>query len=181
MQSAVTSALVQPLNEIAQQLQLTCRSGNCTWPTFDSLAVCSSCNDVHSYLNMSAVDIYNLYLVNFLSLDVSGEVRSGTPISRPTLPNGLFIDTSVQMTTFGTGNPHNTVTMQDVDTLIWSMSVLREKQVHQQWRNLSASAYEAVECALSYCARQYSSEVVNNRLEETSYPVKNVMRAQGSW
>lgn len=175
LQSAVTSALVQPMDEIVQQLQLHCQSGNCTWPAFTSLGVCSSCTDVHSYLKTSESK-EPLYM--FLSPDNAGSSYSPSGIPQPTLPNGLHIDSSVQMTTFGTGNPGKTVSMSNVNTLIWSMTMLREKTTTSK---RASPEYEAIECGLRYCVEEHKTEVTSNSIKDTANIVKGATRASNSW
>lgn len=175
VQSAVASALVSPMDDIRQQLRLNCRSGNCTWPAFESIAVCSTCNDVHSYLTSTPTEDV---LWQFLSFANYGTVVRSSNFSRPTLPNGLVIDESVNMTTLGTGDPGKTVSMGNIDTLIWSMTFL--KAISDTDRE-SLSSYEAYECALRYCVENYESAVVDNQVQETMSIVKSATRNPGSW
>ena len=46
MQAAVLSGMTAKLSPIVQQTPYNCPSGNCTFPEFYSLAMCSSCADV---------------------------------------------------------------------------------------------------------------------------------------
>lgn len=45
-QAAVLYGLSTSEMNVNQQLSATCPSGNCTWPPYLSLGVCSACNDV---------------------------------------------------------------------------------------------------------------------------------------
>lgn len=55
MTSAVLSGLTQSDTVVAQQTKHNCPSGNCTWDTFQSLAVCSACTDLTNRLNRVVV------------------------------------------------------------------------------------------------------------------------------
>ncbi|KAL1623316.1 hypothetical protein SLS56_008316 [Neofusicoccum ribis] len=110
------------------------------------------------------------------------------------LPNGLFIDNqdswqwgassngAMMMTTYGTGNASKTVSMQDLDTLIWSLGILKVSpnptNDTAEWPDLPVSA---TECALYYCINRYDTTVRNGTLHETATPVADAKRAVDSW
>lgn len=124
------------VNNIVQQLSFHCTTGNCTWDMYQSLAVCSICNDVSSEMVAleSEGSIFN---------DLQNAWGEDAPPSNNTsfrLPNGLSIDNIpgaqfvgnksavnssipgvVLMTTYGTGNASETNTLQHINTLIWGM------------------------------------------------------------
>ncbi|KAK6600855.1 hypothetical protein H4I95_07837 [Botrytis cinerea] len=193
MQSAVLYGLTQPTEMITQQLPHTCTSGNCTWDAFESLSVCSVCNDLSD--NVVEYRDYN-YLYTYLQTSGIGILEMGTAFR---LPNGLFIDGfdgwnyttkyvslkipgGIFMTTYGTGNTSETVSLQDIDTLIWAMTFLKvhppQNGLNQTWPNLDI---EARECGLYYCVNQYNSTLSNSTLSEDVSEVTSAKRDPDSW
>lgn len=189
MQSAVLYGLSQPLKNTIQQLPFNCPSGNCTWPAYESLAVCSTCNDVTSSLEQ-VTDMGAQYV--YLMDDADAAYASNGTAFR--LPNVLFIDNldgwqwgttkhgAMMMTTFGTGNASKTVTMKSLDTLIWAVSILKASanptNASATWPNLPVAA---TECALHYCVNRHSTSVRNGTLTETITPLPSATRDPSSW
>lgn len=199
MQSAILFGLDQPLKNVVQQGAFNCPTGNCTWPEYESLAICNSCVDITDKLERHTTNI-----------GLSALLATDNPAARVTfggntafrLPNGLFIENdngwvytedvnegdnddiygAVMMTTLGTGNASKTVSMQDLDTLIWAMSMIR---VTQDPTNSSAAwpdlPHSAMECALHYCINNYSAEVKSGILQENVTKIKDAVRAADSW
>lgn len=199
MQSAILFGLDQPLKNVVQQGAFTCPTGNCTWPAYESLAVCSSCVDITDKLERHAS---NIGLYGLLATDNPGLAVTFEGNTAFRLPNGLFIENdngwvyneeinkganddvfgAVMMTTLGTGNASKTVSMQDLDTLIWAMSMIR---VTEDKTNSSAAwpdlPHSAMECALHYCVNSYSAAVKDGILQENATKVVDATRASDSW
>lgn len=199
MQSAILFGLDQPLKNVVQQGAFNCPTGNCTWPEYESLAICNSCVDITDKLERHTT---NIGLSALLATDnpAATVTLGGNTAFR--LPNGLFIENdngwvytedideganddiygAVMMTTLGTGNASNTVSMQNLDTLIWAMSMIR---VTQDATNSSAAwpdlPHSAMECALHYCINSYSAEVKSGILQENVTRVEDAVRASDSW
>ena len=174
MTSAVLSGLTQPDTLVAQQTKYNCPSGNCTWDTFQSLAVCSACIDITDRL------IRNI--VPFVRLTTCFD----TPVNLTvfSLPNGLNLTNVLEkeppiawMTGFGTGNESQSISFGSKDTLIWSMTMIRVLDPDEVWSN---SSVIAVECGLWYCVRNYDSMVKDGNLIEVVSPVTS-MRSHNSW
>ncbi|KAI9898035.1 hypothetical protein N3K66_006395 [Trichothecium roseum] len=105
-----------------------------------------------------------------------------------------------EMTAYGTGNPNKTVTMQDLDTMIWSTSVIYMDEIQrdqmtsewadshpdqdpraQEWNYWPGSPVVAKECALYYCVKSIKATLEGNSLYETSEEVLGAVRKPGSW
>ncbi|KAF7541976.1 hypothetical protein G7Z17_g11847 [Cylindrodendrum hubeiense] len=97
------------------------------------------------------------------------------------------------MTSFGTGNPNKTNSLQDIDTLIWSMSViypdvdwvnstspdLRDDSSHLvKWPDVRLNA---MECAIHYCVQTIDSAVEGNQLMENIEEATDAIRDPDSW
>lgn len=84
---------------------------------------------------------------------------------------------------FGTGNPNKTNTMRDIDTLIWSMSVIYPDI---EVVNASSSLWpdvrlQATECALYYCVKDVSSSMEGNQLLENITEATDAVGDPESW
>ncbi|MCJ1347113.1 hypothetical protein MMC31_005334 [Peltigera leucophlebia] len=176
MKSAVFYGLSQPDSLISQQTQRSCSSGNCTWDTFTSLAVCSGCNDLTNKIEIEKVNPDEYPLV--FSLDISNDViLEHSVTTKYRLPNGLSGDSSIQMTAYGTSNETESVSFTSHDTLIWSMTMMNFTVKEEPTASVSVSA---IECGLWYCVNSYKSAVKDGNLTETIEfaPSK---RKPGSW
>ncbi|ESZ92361.1 hypothetical protein SBOR_7271 [Sclerotinia borealis F-4128] len=193
MQSAVLYGLTHSIEMTTQQLPHTCTSGNCTWNAFESLSVCNVCNDLSD--RVVEYRDYNVLYSDLQTDNGIGIKEMGTAFR---LPNGLFIDgfdgwnytdkyTSLKlpggvfMTTYGTGNASETVSLQDIDTLIWAMTFLKvhpPQNASVVWPNLPL---EARECGLYYCVNRHESNFVNGTLSEEISEVTSAKRDPDSW
>lgn len=199
MQSSILYGLDQSLPNVIKQGTFTCASGNCTWPAFESLAICSRCSDLTDTLERLVTDA-RLYTVLETDNGAASITKDGGTAFR--LANGLYIDNSngwvyglineggsddifgaVMMTSFGTSNASETVTMSDLDdTLIWAESMIRitpdAANASAVWPNLPVSA---TECALHYCINRYTPTVVNGTLQVETETVSDATRETASW
>ena len=186
VQSSILYGLAQPsVSRIQQQLPVACASSNCTWPSFESLAICSICNRVDS-------DLKRFRSQGLLYLEMEHN-NNGARAGNGTgyiLPNGLIIDNLddevgvVGMTTLGTMNPGETVSLQHLDAMIWSMSFIKRGKIDmndtsgRHWPDIPVTA---TECALFYCVNRYQPAIVNGVLNETTSRVDKVVRNPASW
>lgn len=198
MKSAIFYGLDQPLLNVIQQSPYQCPTGNCTWPVFEALAIRSRCANLTSELERIASN--GTQYSEIVPDDDGSELPSNGTAFR--LPNGLYIDNQngwiygdsatennqldpkfvVVMTTLGTTDASETITMQDLDTLIWSMSMVRvtpdSTNSKVAWPNLPLSA---TECALYYCVRSYKIIVTGGTLQMKDEIVSDAFRVQDSW
>lgn len=168
MTSAILSGLTQ--SNTSMQTKHNCPSGNCTWDPFQSLAVCSVCNDITDRLRTVHV-----------SYDTGCSVQKRIVYR---LPNGLRLTNPLRklppqiwMTGFGTDNQSQSVSFGFTDTLIWSMTLIRILDSEALW---SSSSVSATECGLWYCVRNYSSVVKDGNLIEHSSLVSST-KSRNSW
>ncbi|KAM5346532.1 hypothetical protein ACJ41O_009537 [Fusarium nematophilum] len=191
MQAAIVFGLTASQDAVEQQASFRCPAPECTFKALDSLAVCSRCSDVTGKLeknNDSGGDQYS-----DLSFDKSAaQAKSGSTEYR--LPNGLFLnnmddeygpsDNMVYMTMRGTSDPNKTVAMDDVDTLIWSQTVIKvdadpESKTNKMWPEFEV---QASECALYYCVKSYTAESKDGLISMTSRELKDEQqRNPDSW
>ena len=161
MKSAVIYGLSQPDSLISQQIQPSCPSGNCTWDTFMSLAVCSACKNLTNQIKEGEKEL----------VDPSKYDRARR------LPNGLTTLSTIPMSAYGSGNENKSVSFTSHDTLIWSMTMINT--TIKDPKTLAAD-YFAIECGLWYCVNSYKSVVKDGRLTELVEPARST-REPDSW
>lgn len=189
LEAAVLFGLSATEEQVLQQLQTHCPGGNCTWhESFDSLAVCSRCEDVGSQLTTFGEGSNLAFWLDKLVAGTNTFLMSmnGTAYQ---LPSGHFITNQdglkpgkgpfLVMTSYGTSNPANSTSFKNLDTMIWSFSVLRHRDMTAAWS--AEEPPEAVECALYYCVNNYNSKVVDSRNQQNVSEVADARRLPGSW
>lgn len=197
MQSAIHYGLDRRLEDVTQQARSTCSPGNCIWPTYESLAVCHRCINLDD--EMERFKSHGTAL--WVALDIGYDSGSlpGNENTKFRLPNGLFIENQrgwvyndhpssnvdisngVMVSAFGTSAPSKTVGMHDLDTLIWSMTMIRATgdptNSSATWPELPRSS---MECALYYCVNSYNTTVRNGVLQESATQVGDARRSPDS-
>lgn len=185
MKSAILYGISESDKSVTQQTRQTCLSNNCTWATFQSLAVCSACTDLTHRLSRgyseSAAPL-DLYLGN---LEDSGAIAlSNTdPNTEYILPNGLRLNNmehqaiSTQMTAYGTSNQSQSITFSSRDTLLWSMAMIKVTDPEAKW---PSSPVTASECGLWYCVNDYHASVEKGELIEMTSSAPS-RRSPESW
>ena len=182
MQASASFGLTTDSNHIAQQLPTTCSSGNCNWPSFVSLGLCSKCNDVSGQVTKERILDWPLEW----SYPGEGHKHDSDPNDQPLiltnyrLPNGANINNGdedlspVIFTAKATQKPSETVSFRDSSTLLFAISMLNATRtanntspigMYEDWSN---TVITATECGLYFCAKQYDSQIVNGTVTETS-------------
>jgi Protein of unknown function (DUF3176) len=95
------------LSKTASAISPTCSTGNCSFPDYSSLAFCSQCVDVSSYLSLSSGDLQIAYSLRSFGCSkytaYNAASISGICPSKVTAPNGLTLDYT--MANVGSTNP----------------------------------------------------------------------------
>ncbi|CAG8232295.1 unnamed protein product [Penicillium nalgiovense] len=190
MQAAILNGLSRTRKVVDQQGTVQCPTGICAWDQFQTLGVCNRCQDLTS--DLKRIDNFGK-VYNALYNDGYGDVyqkKNGTAF---TLPNGHFLmnindcsltssgcdylsptighapPAQLMMSSFGTGDPNKTNSMQEVNTLIWSMSIIHLDMA--KIKNSSKPDFEykwpeipllATECAIYYCVKTIDSTMEGN-------------------
>jgi hypothetical protein len=110
-----------------------------------------------------------LQVINFLQDNPSSAFSTGE-ISTYGFPNGLHMDdedsaggeTVVSLVSLATSNRSNTVTFQENQMLFWSLTMIKRT---------NSSTLTAAECGLFYCVKNYTSQVNNGVIIESSIPL----------
>ncbi|RMJ17171.1 hypothetical protein CDV36_003159 [Fusarium kuroshium] len=133
MEIAIKLSYVNDDAGLGQQVAYSCSSADCEFEPFDSLAVCSRCDDITGHLKDRVVQRNESQIAELVQLDPYLNEKKHTEYY---LPNGLYLSNpndgqdlpeqdKVYMAMFGTGNPNRTVAMKKMDTLMWAQSFIK--------------------------------------------------------
>lgn len=88
MEAAILNGLLRPMSMIQSQIDVTCPTGNCTWPSFDTLGVCSRFNDLTPELRAvnHVGDFFNYHFG-----PAPGPRIKKSDATSTVLPNGHFL------------------------------------------------------------------------------------------
>jgi hypothetical protein len=167
----MTAALINGLSNATKDTEFTpsfsCLSGNCTWVPYTTLATCSVCNDVsasltkntsygdgslatHYISNERLYQNYTTHALPYLSL---------TNADEETITPTYMIATAIS-------NPGLTVSFQNLNTLIAAVGIIRSPSAYNG-SNWPEEPPHAMECALYFCTKTYSSKVDRGILYES--------------
>lgn len=215
MEGAISNAFWKSLNEVHQEVLFHCSTWNCKFDAFDTLAMCSRCNNITTNIT-KAQGNFDGTLNDMQGYRTGAQDNSSLYTSAYSLPNGHFIANTdgchpyrksdrdcngggYQTTSFATGNPNKTVSMKNVDTLLWAMSLIHPNLNLPQGRGVpkghnaiqkalgemtwpeASESLQATECAIYFCAKRMSSVVENGRLREEAIEVEGTERGFNSW
>ena len=178
-----------------QVVNSVCTTGNCTWPAYTTAAVCNVCNDVSDHVkvqrgigdgganvpllsNVMMIVRYTAFILPGLNLS-----NANGAINRPLkgVRTGLEPTLLTANTTF---DPLETISFQDLSTMILSFKVMRASEEWMQGKVAwNASNPTATECALYFCANQYKAESQNGQIRETrlnSWAIRDVQSYQAN-
>lgn len=149
----------------------TCRTGNCTWAPFASLAICASCHDVSQHLEVSSKwefqdfhrfrregnqTTFSLPLVNISNLGTQGPVPKFEEMYGAKVMNAR-----------GTTNRSETISFTDSDTFVLGFSIINaDPEFLASNVTWGSSKPIATECGLQFCTRFYSPQVNQGQLSE---------------
>lgn len=137
LKAAAMFGLAADAHSIMQQRALNCPGEACEFSKVASLAVCSRCNDITSFLERTEHKGKTLFgRIPYDSKTLhsrQGNTQRQNNLTRYSLPKGLYLDNEdgdhymglYYMTTSGTGNRSKTLAMADIDTLIWSQNIIK--------------------------------------------------------
>jgi hypothetical protein len=166
------------LSKTASAITPTCTTGNCSFPDYSSLAFCSQCMDVSSYLSLSSGDPQIAYsLLSFSCSQYTAynatSINSTCP-SKITAPNGLSLDYTVADTQ--TISPwvsrENGLSVMNTSSGNLISNILdAQTSTHTFLGNFSMLARTvpkptAYDCVISTCAKRYTSQVSDGRFRE---------------
>ncbi|CAH0002586.1 unnamed protein product [Clonostachys byssicola] len=190
MKAALLFGLTSDRSQILQQASYSCPTSECEYSDVTSAAICSKCANVDSSLKRTT-EVRSTSYIGWVGDFIAVAPKPGSwNATRFELPNGLYMQAQddlpnsmlTTMTTLGTSNASKTITTKDMDTLIWSQSIIKVDNksattdlIWPQWD------VHATECALYYCVKNYSFQVRNGTLTESSKIMDEYRPNKSSW
>lgn len=179
MVSSVYAGFYNQTSSALRRPELTCRTGNCTWSPFASLAVCASCRDVTPHVTKSTHNasvntstghtegvqtVFSLALNNIMDWDsISHTEAVGKKRDEPLTAWAKSIIMSAQ----GTVNGSDLYSFRNSTTFLLGFSILH---ADEKWLNGSvpwnSSHPYGTECGLEFCTKIYGAEVREGTLSE---------------
>jgi len=161
-------AFIADLSQTSASISPQCPTGNCTFPNYASLGICSQCRNVSSLVGKRCVNYDESYAspVGF---------NSKGCINQTSLPNGLFLQYAkkihyIAMYARGSDGVLNTDKLDGYQESIVNISVLVLNTKNPSQPDLSglqnATGVLAYDCVLSLCAKTYSGRVSQGRFTE---------------
>ncbi|KAG9692739.1 hypothetical protein KCU95_g6847, partial [Aureobasidium melanogenum] len=168
---------------ISTQLAWTCPTGNCTWPVYASLAVCSECYDVSNLLRSSSINgswpMAYRDQSGGLPLDPRAKLTQYTlPYANLTIDNwegyrnatgqNVSSEPTAYMVAKSEMQSNNTIYFKGYESLLMSFSTIKADTGYMS--NLSMWQDErpaAMECGLFLCLQAYKTTVESGKLVET--------------
>lgn len=138
MKAAIYNGIFDIQDKAGLGINHTCSSGNCTWPTFSSLAVCTKCANITSYVEKSCnqTGCYEISLPNGPTLSgIGGQINSSLTKISPSLKE------------------------------IYASVVQFTSIISKGAENFDETL--ATECALWYCVQNYSASVDGGKPYQT--------------
>ncbi|KAH9900183.1 hypothetical protein F4778DRAFT_740561 [Xylariomycetidae sp. FL2044] len=178
MSSALTKGFYNSLTGSQDVASFTCSTANCTWTPFTSLAVCSRCADVTSYLtrnrtegaNLGTLSSNDILLTTNYTINALPYVDLTNPSDSTVVANMSSNATnySAFMAATRITNPGLTINFHNLSTMITTVQVLQAAKSYESGlTSWDDTAVTATECALYFCAKLYNSSVYNTQLGET--------------
>ena len=139
MKAAVYNGLFDIEGKAELAISHSCQTGNCSWGSFSSLAVCSQCVDISSYIQKGC---------------------SGDDCSRYALPGGPSVSGLERQINSSVTNISSS--LAKIEASIVKFSSLTSNKVEKP-----ANA-TAIECAMWYCVRSYTASVTDGVISENT-------------
>lgn len=160
MKAAIQNGLYAG-NSTIEDLQPFCSSGNCTWPTYRSLAICTQLSDITSELKTKNATVHRHeqqpreevlhYLANQTYIADDGRVLVNISSAAQDPPQGNNLFASGLDFTNSIAFKNNSVPIAD-GFMIYSTSTDGDTQ-----------KFSAIEFQLEWCVRTYTTSVTNGR------------------
>jgi hypothetical protein len=172
MKAAAYAGIVSPLDSTFNMTSF-CPSGNCTWPAFQTLGVCSSCTNLTDQIKRQAIapEYYdgggpsNFYLPNGSNLTTKESINSdgGLTYMNVSTTARMYSQTYRTVDDFTFNNM--SIAYADRGSLIIDILALRLRGLSNSGDNITV----AHECMLQCCVKTVSAVQRNGELVETEH------------
>jgi Protein of unknown function (DUF3176) len=143
--------LAKDISQSSSAMSVSCPTGNCTFPPYASIAMCSACTEVTSLLNSSKAERFESSVVYLGSKKVHF------------LPNGLQtwdVDASFTVLNISTVNDLNTDELLSYQPRLFNISAIWG-EYHE-----TPHTHRAFDCVFYFCVQTFSGAVTQNDFTE---------------
>ena len=178
-------AFIADISQTSASISPQCPTGNCTFPDYASLGICSQCRNVSSLIGNRCVNYDASYA------DPVGYNTKGC-INQTSLPNGLFLQKAkrthyIAISASGASHILNTDELDGYQTSLVNISILVLNTKTPNQPDISglqnATGVLAYDCVLSLCAKTYNGRVSLGKFTEdvqNEYYIGNRYTAKNS-
>ncbi|KEQ62447.1 uncharacterized protein M437DRAFT_49628 [Aureobasidium melanogenum CBS 110374] len=197
LQTAIAAGFAASQQSKAIQLEWTCQTGNCTWPLYSSLAVCSECHDVSKLLvrrnktgwpqaykdtgDLGTPSSNAQTRITQYSLDYAGLTIDNWDHYRNVTPEHVDHLATEYMVVEPLSEPNMTANFQDYESLLVAFNVIKANASYlsnlTMWQDARPSASE---CGLFLCLQVYNTSVRSGQLFENVVATTK-SRLSSSW
>ncbi|KAI1117685.1 hypothetical protein F5Y14DRAFT_438998 [Nemania sp. NC0429] len=154
--SGLVSAYYSGLDSRTARMQTassTCATANCSWTPFTTLAICSECHDVTSYVERFEFDKRIKWELETLRLENTRDARKSVDSKWMSVRNRRL--------------NYDTLSFENFTTMIMAVQVMRAAEEYEKGEVVWADTNVTVtECALYFCVNAYKSSMKQGILEE---------------
>ena len=140
MKAAIYNGIFDIEGKAELAISHSCQTGNCSWASFSSLAVCSKCEDISSYIQKTR------------DCDRDGCWRYTLPDGPQLSGSGRQINTSVT---------NISSSLAGIEASLLKFSILTTNKTE------ASSGPTATECAMWYCIKNYTASVTDGVISES--------------
>lgn len=138
-----------------QTTSATCPTANYSWTPFTTLAICSECHDITSYIERVIDDPWDSW-IGWARLEIlNGDFSIPAPLSGA--GNMAMYATRLE-------NRQQTLSFKTLTTMITAIEVIRVWEDIQ--KGVVITNVNATECVLYFCVNAYESSMKQGKLEE---------------
>lgn len=166
-------AVMNGMYSLDSPVNFNCQTGNCTWPTFYSLGICSTCTNVTDQVTSSCVS------------------SPGRESCTYTMPSGFILTGGFSESSGGgswttlnaTASPNETGYSVNITNTLVDIAIIKIDQSNVTVGSLKEP--EALECSFTWCAKAYHDVAVSNGRVDTShiseFPLQSPPSVYSGW
>jgi hypothetical protein len=169
-------------NESSLTLETFCPGETCTWPDFDTLAICSSCQDISSFLTFDCLiedgSWKQVYTINGPATNITSGISCGwyfnATSDKPLLMNGYSLGPDGGVLLARHLNFHDpakndlwwdgSLLAKDVPTPLLDFAAVSSPDIASVYHN---NTPEALACTLRWCVKHLSASFSQGIYQET--------------
>ncbi|KAK3684521.1 hypothetical protein LTR37_020196 [Vermiconidia calcicola] len=165
--ASMMSAVLRGLYNPESNAEFDCKTSSCIWPSYETLGICSTCEDVTASLTTRCYPASNTsYMVGSNYFNEGGHCKYTTPSGLELV--GRCDEPEVTLWTSTTSYASTRkLARLPIITAVAALLFPEQGECHATAANFSMRAPQATECKLSWCSKTFESKAVNGTISET--------------